>query len=352
MNFEYRSFPNTTYFGYGKISILPDLLKDYKKAMVFAGEIMENYVNDLIATLGQDRISQFSNIVQHVPETLVHEAQTRLNEVNPDVLISIGGGSSLGLAKALALECKLPIIAVPTTFAGSEQTNIWGITTQDGKTTGRSDWVLPKVVIYDPNMTINMPLQLAVTSAMNAMAHLMEAIYSPSGNPITRYNALLGMKELKNGLEGVAKSKTLTREANEKILFGAYLAGKSLCEVAMSLHHKTAHVLGGSFGMDHAKVHTVLQPYVLAYQWPYLSELMQKDFINVLENNYPPKALRALASAAGANTDLESIGFNRTDIEKSARIIVSKPYENIGPITETGMIEMLTNAYEGRLKDE
>ena len=265
------------------------------------------------------------------------------------MLVSIGGGSSLGLAKALAIESRLPIIAVPTTFAGSEQTNIWGITTREGKTTGRSDWVLPRVVIYDPDLTITMPLDLAVTSAMNAMAHLMEAIYSPGGNPITRYNALLGMKELKKGLEEVAKSKSLTREANEKILFGAYLAGKSLCEVSMSLHHKTAHVLGGSFEMEHASVHTVLQPYVLAYQWPYLSELMQQDFINVLENDYPPKALRALASEAGANTDLESIGFNRSDIEEAARIIVSKPYENIGPITEVGIIEMLTSAYEGKL---
>ncbi len=349
MNFDYRSFPNQIHFGNGKISILPDLLKKYKKAMIFAEQRMNQYVNDLTAALGQDRIIQFSNIIQHVPEYLVQEAHDKLSVFKPDVLVSIGGGSSIGLAKVLALETKLPIIAVPTTFAGSEQTNIWGITTQDGKTTGRSDWVLPRVVIYDPDLTITMPLHLAVTSAMNAMAHLMEAIYSPGGNPITRYNALLGMKELKKGLDGVAKSKSLTREANEKILFGAYLAGKTLCEVSMSLHHKVAHVLGGSFGMEHASVHTVLQPYVLAYQWPHLSELMQQDFINVLENDYPPKALRALASEAGANTDLESIGFNRSDIEEAARIIVSKPYENIRPITEVGIIEMLTNAYEGKL---
>ena len=349
MNFDYRSFANQVHFGYGKISILPHLLKDYKKAMVFAEKLMDRYVNDLITALGQDRIIQFSNIVQHVPENLVKEAQDNLSVVKPDVLVSIGGGSSLGLAKALALESKLPIIAVPTTFAGSEQTNIWGITTHDGKTTGRSDRVLPKVVIYDPDLTITMPLQLAVTSAMNAMAHLMEAIYSPSGNPITRYNALLGMDELKKGLEGVAKSKRLTRETNEKILFGAYLAGKSLCEVSMSLHHKAAHVLGGSFGMEHASVHTVLQPYVMAYQWPHLSQSMQQDFIKVLGSDNPPKALRELAANAGASADLESIGFVRSDIEEAARIIVSNPYENIAPITEESMIEMLINAYEGKL---
>ncbi len=350
MNFDYRSFANQVHFGYGKISILPDLLKDYKKAMVFAEKLMDHHVNDLITALGQDRIIQFSNIVQHVPENLVKEAQENLSEVKPDVLVSIGGGSSLGLAKALALESKLPIIAVPTTFAGSEQTNIWGITTLDGKTTGRSDRVLPKVVIYDPDLTITMPLQLAVTSAMNAMAHLMEAIYSPGGNPITCYNALLGMEELKKGLEGVAKSKGLTRETNEKILFGAYLAGKSLCEVPMSLHHKAAHVLGGSFGMEHASVHTVLQSYVLAYQWPYLPKLMQQYFVKILENDNPPKELRALATGAGAKTDLESIGFKKFDIGEAARIIVSKPYKNIRPITESGIIQMLTNAYEGKLK--
>lgn len=349
MNFDYRAFPTHIHFGYGKISILPDLLKEYKKVMVFAGHLMDHYVNDLIASLGEERILQFSNIIQHVPEHLVQEATNRLNLYKPDVLVSIGGGSSLGLAKVMALASKLPIIAVPTTFAGSEQTNIWGITTKNGKTTGRSDLVLPSVVIYDPNLTITMPFQLTVTSAMNAMAHLMEAIYSPGGNPITSYNALLGMNELKKGLEGVAKSKSLTRELNEKILFGAYLAGKSLCEVSMSLHHKAAHVLGGSFGMEHATVHTVLQSYVLAYQWSFLSETIQNDFIRVLENDYPPFVLKALAAEAGAKTDLESIGFTRSDIKEAARMIVSIPYENIRPVTEQGIIEMLTNAFEGNL---
>ena len=128
--------------------------------MVFAEHLMDHYVNDLKATLGEKRIVQFSNIIQHVPEHLVQEATDKLNLFKPDVLVSIGGGSSLGLAKVLALDSKLPIIAVPTTFAGSEQTNIWGITTKNGKTTGRSDWVLPSVVIYDPNLTMTMPFQL------------------------------------------------------------------------------------------------------------------------------------------------------------------------------------------------
>ena len=263
-------------------------------------------------------------------------------------MLSIGGGSSVGLAKALALQNRLPIIAVPTTFAGSEQTNIWGISNEDGKTTGREDIVLPREVVYDPELTQTMPKRLAVMSAMNAMAHLMEAVYSPTGNPISRHHALLGMQELKKGLKNIAYQKTFTAEANEQILFGAYLAGKTLCEVSMSLHHKAAHVLGGSFGMQHAEVHTVLQAYVLAYQWPHLSSEIQQDFVAVLGES-PALALKNLAADAGAPTTLEEIGFAQEDITQAVNIMLSKPYPNPAPLVESQLLVMLEKAFEGRI---
>jgi alcohol dehydrogenase class IV len=349
MNFEYKSFPNHVYFGAGKISVLDELLKGYETIMVVASERMQQHVDHLISTFGENKIIHFSKIIQQVPVELVQEAHEILVARKPNVLLAIGGGSAIGLAKALALETSLPIYAVPSTYAGSEQTNIWGTTSQGVKTTGRADVVLPRVVIYDSNLTVKMPKLLAVTSAMNAMAHLMEAIYSPSGNPVTRHNSVLGMKEIKEGLEDLANVSELTSEANEKILFGAYLAGKSLCEVPMSLHHKAAHVLGGSFGMDHASVHTVLQPYVLAYQWPHLSEDVKADFVNTLGGENPPLILKNLASNAGAKTDLKSIGFKKEDIDAAAGLIISNPYANPAPLTKEGMVSILTNAFDGTL---
>lgn len=347
MNFEYRSYPNQVYFGNNKIQLLPGLLDGYQKVLVIVSKRLAIQVDYLRAALGATRVLQFSNIIQQVPDTLVREATEFREENHPDILVAIGGGSAIGLAKALALGKYIPQIAIPTTFSGSEQTNIYGISSAGVKRTGRDDKVLPGIVIYDPNLTLSMPKYLAVTSAMNAMAHVMEAIYSPSGNPVTRNNAILGMNAIKTGIKALSTTDGLPETANEKILFGSYLAGKCLCEVEMALHHKAAHVLGGSFGMEHSSVHTALQPYVLAYQWPHLPSAIKSDFKQALESEYPPKALKDLAGNAGAKTNLKSIGFRKEDIGKAASIIVSKPYANVAPITKDGLVKMLTNAYHG-----
>ncbi|MFQ3212642.1 MAG: maleylacetate reductase [Marivirga sp.] len=349
MEFYYRSFPNHIYFGAGSFHKLRDITKDYKKLFVIAGSHTTAEQLGVIQSLGIDRYYHFSEVVQHVPTRLVEEAFEALEKQSFDAIIAIGGGSAIGLAKALVLKQSLPIVAVPTTFSGSEQTNIWGISNEEGKTTGRDDRVLPEVVIYDPEMTATMPKELAVMSTMNAMAHLMEAVYAPDGNPLTRNLAFLGIAHLKKGLQLIADTGEFTAEANEEILLGAYLAGKCLCEVAMSLHHKTAHVLGGSFGMEHSAVHTVMQSYVLRYQWLYLPEAIQNDFISVLGND-PAKMLKSLAEAGGAKTNLLAIGFKEENIEKAAEVIFAKPYKNIAPITKAGLVEMLTNAFHGKIE--
>jgi alcohol dehydrogenase class IV len=329
--------------------LLPQLLKDYDKVMMIASKRMSGYVDQFNSVLGGDCVSWFSNITQHVPETLVEEARAFREEHQPGALVAIGGGSAIGLGKALSLDEYIPQIAVPTTFSGSEQTNIYGISSGGVKRTGRDDRVLPGTVIYDPELVLTMPKNLAVTSAMNSMAHVMEAMYSPSGNPVTSNIAMQGMCALKNGIRELAVSDSLAGNVIEKLFFGSFLAGKCLCEVEMALHHKAAHVLGGSFGMEHSSVHTVLQPYVLAYQWPYLSPELQNDFKNVLESEHPPKALKELAENAGAKTNLKGIGFKEDDIEKAAEMIVSKPYANLAPISKEGVAKMLYNAYHGKI---
>ena len=282
MNFTYISYPNQVFFGKGRTNELPEILKDYRKVMAMGEERWEDQIQKVGKALGNDRLFYFPEIIQHVPQQLVDKAMVKLKEEKPDVLLALGGGSAIGLSKSVALETKLPIVAVPTTYSGSEQTNIWGISSEEGKTTGKSMDVMPKVVVYDPDLTSSLPLNLAVTSGMNAMAHLMEAIYAPNGNPVTRHHAMLGVEYIRNGVEILGKTKILTEEANSDIQFGAYLAGKCLCEVSMSLHHKMAHVLGGSFKLEHSYVHTVLQAFVLNYQWDSISPEIKRDFVRVL----------------------------------------------------------------------
>jgi alcohol dehydrogenase class IV len=297
--FEYTGYSSKVFFGENSFHHVSKLLSSYKKAFVIAGSRLEPFVNIIKKNLGDRRVIHFNNVIQHVPLELIEEARQKQDKENTDVLLAIGGGSAIGLAKALALKSRHAIIAVPTTYAGSEMTNIWGITTSEGKTTGRDLIVLPQYVIYDPVLTSSMPTALAATSSMNAMAHLMEAIYAHDTNPITYNNALDGMKKLRSGMMLLAPQGVLSKEANQLLQYGSFIAGKVLCEVSMSLHHKMAHVLGGTFGLDHSSVHTVLLSYVLQYQWDALTTEVKNDFCAVLDSKYPPLALLELAKKHG-----------------------------------------------------
>ncbi len=378
MNFEYRSLPAKVIFGSGKWRELPRHLSSYSKVMIIASDRLQPLTAHMVKELGAGRVSVFSRIAQHAPQDIVNEAAELAGEFRPDILLAMGGGSAIGLAKAVSItrakmqfdEQQLPqqpsyrpharmsIVAMPTTFSGSEQTDIWGISTSGVKNTGRSDRVLPSLVVYDPELFEVMPAGLAVTSAMNAMAHLIEAVYAPDGNPLTSGQALQGIRWMKKGLMRLADRPShslaetplsIPAEIAELLLFGAFLAGKSLREVSMSLQHKTAHVLGGSFGLDHATVHTVLLPYVLRYQWPHLDADIRQDLEQVLGPD-PAEELRDLTKNAGGPVDLNSIGFNKADIPGAVDSILSKPYGNPAPLEKDRMIRMLENAWNGSLQ--
>lgn len=308
-DFHFTQAPSQVHFGPGKVAVLPSLLASYTHAFIIGGKRIQPILDQLSENYSRERFYHFPHVVQHVPHILVDQAFKMSQANTSEVLVAIGGGSAIGLAKALALRKPLPIIAVPTTYAGSEMTNIWGISTENGKTTGRNPVVQPQQVIYDAHLTATMPKSLAVTSSMNAMAHLMEAVYSPEGNPLTHQHALYGIRQLREGLHQLALSDTLSMETNQQLQLGAFLAGKCLGEVPMALHHKAAHVLGGSFQLDHAQVHTVLQAYVLEYQWPQLSEATRQDFQTAFSHPYPPRALQDLAQSNGAPHTLRTIGL-------------------------------------------
>lgn len=351
MNFIYQSFPNKVYFGDGQIKKINGIIKELGgiRLFVVAGSRAGLIIDELVTSFGEKNVFHFSKVVQHVPKIVVEEALALANENQSNLIIAIGGGSAIGLAKAMALENRLPILAVPTTYAGSEMTNIYGISTDGLKTVGRDIIVLPRSVIYDPSLTMEMPLSLAATSSMNAMAHLIEALYAHDCNPVTYQMSLTGIRYLKEGMEQLIAEKSLSN-ANSSLQFGSYLAGKALCEVAMSLHHKVAHVLGGSFGLDHSKVHTVLLPYVLECQMPGLSTSLIKDLQTVFDDNSPSNKLRSLATQMEAATSLKAIGFRESDIPKAAGILAEMKYPNPVPINKKLIETLLMMAWEGSIE--
>ena len=219
------------------------------------------------AQLGDDLAWRIPEVVQHVPVAAVARALEAALDVTAGVLVSIGGGSATGLAKAIARDAGLPIVAVPTTYAGSEMTPIWGQSDQGGKTTGRDPQVLPRIAVYDPALTVSMPAELTAASGMNALAHAVESLYAPDSTPQSSDVAEEAIRVLVHGLPRAVRQPD-DLQARTETLRGAWLAGWALGSTTMGLHHKLAHVLGGTYHLGHAAVHSVLLPHVAAFNAP------------------------------------------------------------------------------------
>ncbi|MEE8058977.1 MAG: maleylacetate reductase [Pseudomonadales bacterium] len=264
--FTYNALPGHIIFGAGKIQSLADEIDRLGCSRVLVLTTPEQKgQGDMVKDLLGDRwIATFNQATMHVPTDVVDKAMDFAETNNIDCFVGIGGGSTTGLCKALALRSERPIVAIPTTYAGSEMTPIWGITEKGLKKTGRDPRVLPTSVIYDPDLTMTLPPFIAGPSGINAIAHSVEALYAPDANPIVSLIAEESIKALSSSLATVV-SEPDNRDARATALYGAYLAGSALAAVGMSLHHKLCHTLGGSFNLPHADVHTIILPYATRY---------------------------------------------------------------------------------------
>jgi maleylacetate reductase len=285
--------------------------------------------------------------MMHVPKETACEACSEAVTHKADCIVAIGGGSTIGLAKAISLETNLPCVAVPTTYAGSEMTSIYGLTENGLKRTGRDARVLPKTTIYDPQLTIGVPPQVAGPSGMNAIAHCVEALYAPNANPITCLMAEEGLRALAKSLPTVVREPE-NIEARSAALYGACLAGSALGAVEMALHHKLCHTLGGSFNLPHAETHAVILPHAVDYNLEYAKEAMTR-ISRVLNVSNPAVGLFRLAAEVGAPLSLRSLGFQEKDLARAADLAVKNAYSNPRPINPTEVRKLLENAYHGRL---
>jgi maleylacetate reductase len=346
MEFTYRSYPVIVIFGAGIMEKIAEEIKNKpgNSIMVISSPRYQHIVKQ-IGNLSGKNLIHFDQIAQHVPEKLALEAKTKMVK-DTNLLLAIGGGSAIGLAKVLALESGLPLWAVPTTYSGSEMTNIYGISAERGKIVDKSDSVLPEKVFYDPTLSLGMPLELASTSAMNALAHLIEALYSSESNPITYRMSILGINHILQGMKMLAKTKSLTTAINEKLLFGAFLGGKALLESSMGLHHKAAHVIGGTFNLNHAKTHTVLLPHILKYQWDYLKRNVKEDLVQAFEHPFPPQAIIEIIKAMGTPYNLRQLGFKSENIKKATALICEEIFNNPAPVEAEKIESLLTDAFE------
>ena len=261
--------------------------------------------------------------------------------------MSIGGGSTTGLGKAISIRTGLPHISIPTTYAGSEMTPILG-ETQDGKKTTRSDpKILPGTVLYDVDLTMTLPKVLSATSGVNAIAHAVEALYARNTNPIISLLALEGTKALAESLPEIITDPQ-SRSARERAQYGAWLCGTCLGSVGMALHHKLCHTLGGSFDLPHAETHTIVLPHALSYNAPAIPDAMSR-LATVLpgSNGDATKGLNVLLESLEVKRGLKEFGMKEEDIDKAAEIAVSNPYWNPRPVEEGPIRELIRRAWAG-----
>ena len=319
-----------------------------RRVLVVASAMEDEIAAEITDILGDLAVARFSDVAQHVPVARAEEATTLARRSGADTVLTVGGGSATGFGKIVARSLDVHLIAVPTTYAGSEMTDIWGLTDGDHKQTGRDPRVKPKVVVYDPELTLTLPARIAGPSGLNAMAHAVEAMYAPGANPVVSAMAVEAVAALHTGLPAVvAEPENL--EGRSQVLYGAYLAAVCLAGAGTALHHKTCHVLGGMFNLNHGDMNAAVLGHALAYTAPAIPECIARIAGAMgVEASSVPGAVFDLAAVIGAPTSLESIGMPADGLDEAARRIVAEAAANVRPPEQDGIWQMLDDAYHGR----
>ncbi|MEV4299349.1 maleylacetate reductase [Microbispora rosea] len=294
-------------------------------------------------------VLRHEEVVMHVPVEVAGRARTAAAAAEADVVVTVGGGSATGLGKAVAMTTGLPVIAVPTTYAGSEATNVWGLTEGGTKTTGVDDKVLPRSIVYDAGLLTSLPADMSVASGLNALAHCVDSMWGPRADPVDRALAGEGVRALAAGLPVVAADGGAI-EGIEQTLYGAYLAAVAFASAGSGLHHKICHVLGGMFDLPHAQTHAVVLPHVLAFNAPSAPEA-ERRIAAAFGAATAIEGLAALRAEVGAPRALKDYGMPEEGITKAVPpIMAALPAGNPTPVTEENLTALLRAAWEGECR--
>ncbi|WP_394780849.1 maleylacetate reductase [Undibacterium sp.] len=345
--FTYTGNPSHVVFGAGSLQhLLREVeLLGAQRALVLCTPGQRAGAQRIVDMLGKRCAGIFDGAVMHVPIEAACQARQLAQQLGADCAIAFGGGSTIGLGKAIALESSLPIVAIPTTYAGSEMTPIYGITDAGLKTTGRDIRVLPKTVIYDPELSLGLPPAISATSGINAIAHAAEGLYAPDANPVTSFFAEEGIRLLARALSRIMHSPQ-DINARSDALQGAWFCGTVLGSAGMGLHHKLCHTLGGSYGLPHAETHTIILPHALHYNATAASGAMQRIAAALGAGN-AAQGMFDLAQSLGAPTALRDIGMPESELERCSDIAVQNAYANPRPVEKEAILALLKNAYHG-----
>ncbi|MEQ1736134.1 MAG: maleylacetate reductase, partial [Rhodoglobus sp.] len=290
--------------------------------------------------------ANWDEVAQHVPIAVAERARVAADAQSVDLLISVGGGSTTGLAKAVALTTGLPIIAVPTTYAGSEATNVWGLTEEARKTVGVDPRVLPSTVVYDAQLTLTLPIEMSVASGLNAIAHCIDSFWAPRADPINGALAAEGIRALAAALRSIS-TEPQGIDGREQALYGCYLAAVAFASAGSGMHHKICHVLGGTYNLPHAETHATILPYVLAFNSPFAPTAATR-IAQAFGATDAVLGLADLKAEVSAPRALRDYGFDESSIAEAAQLCADAiPGSNPAPVTAQALETLLHDAWEG-----
>ena len=347
-SFTYDALPGRVVFGEGAFARVPDEIDQLggRRILLIADRSGRQWGQQLVARFGARIVGTISEVRPHVPIADAEAARKLARHGDADTVVTVGGGSATGLGKAVALERPIPIVAIPTTYAGSEMTPIWGLTRGARKETGRDPAVQPRTVIYDPLLTLSLPPQISGPSGMNALAHCAEALYAEGANPITSLMAEQGIRVLARGMPRVV-AEPGDIDGRTEVLAGAYLAGAAFAVAGSGIHHKICHVLGGAYDLPHAEMHTVVLPHALAYVSPSEPEAIGQMAAALGEPDVPG-AVFDLARRIGAPASLAQIGMPGDRLDEAAALIAEASAGTAMEITGSDARALLDDAFAGR----
>jgi alcohol dehydrogenase class IV len=347
-SFTYDALPGRVVFGVGSLSRLPEEVEraGLKRVLLVVDPEARPIADRLVGQLGGRAVGVFADVRQHVPAEAARAAVEAAIGSAADCAVTIGGGTTTGFGKAIALETDLTHVAVPTTYAGSEMTPIYGLTSDGVKHVARDLRVLPRLVIYDPTLTTSLPPSVTGPSGMNALAHCVEALYAKDANPITSLMAAEGIRALGSGIPASVRDPA-DLDGRSEALYGAYLAGAALGMVGMAIHHRICHVLGGTYGLGHGEVNSVILPHAAAFNQPAAPEAMAIA-ARALGVDDAALGLFDFAASIGAPTSLERLGMSEADLDAAANLVLDPPPWNPRSATLAEVRALLEDAFHGR----
>jgi alcohol dehydrogenase class IV len=344
--FRVKPLPTRVLFGTGTRANLAEEVRGagITRALVLTTPHQRPLGEEIAHEIGSLAAGLFNGAAMHTPTEVTETALAALTAAGADGVVSVGGGSTIGLGKALAARTDLPQVVLPTTYAGSEMTPILGETENGLKTTRSGPDIQPEVVIYDVELTRTLPVGMSVTSGINAIAHAVEALYAPDGNPIMDALALEGIRALIGALPAIARDPQ-NAAAREEAFYGAWLCGTCLGNVGMALHHKLCHTLGGTFGLPHAETHTVVLPHALAYNLPAVPQVAAA--LQPILGDDPAVGLHTLIRDLGAPTSLKALGLTDDAIDRATELALQARYPNPRPLEREAVRATLLRAFAG-----